>query len=184
MLGRLPKDLAAEAVTVSHAHMDHNYTKGIAGNPQIISTAGDSKAGDWKIKGIATFHDNVGGKKRGSNIVYIIETEGIRLCHLGDLGHLLTDGQLKAIGAVDILMIPVGGFFTIGPNEAVQVVNQLKPKIVLPMHYKAKSLMPFPLAGVDKFTEALGWKIEEVSELEINNSNLNSFKNKVIVFKK
>ncbi|MGA2667268.1 MAG: MBL fold metallo-hydrolase [Patescibacteria group bacterium] len=184
MVGKMPKDLAAEVVTVSHAHMDHNYTKAVAGSPEIIDKTGDFSAGGFEIKGVSTFHDNVDGKKRGNNVVYVFDVEGLRLCHLGDLGHLLTDEQLKEIGAVDILMIPVGGFFTIGPDEAVKVTNQLKPKIVLPMHYKAKSLMPFPLAGVDKFTAALGWDIEEVEELEITKSTLNSFNHKAVIFKK
>ncbi len=184
MVGKMPKDLAAEVVTVSHAHMDHNYTKAVAGSPEIIDKTGSFSVGGFEIKGITTFHDNVGGKKRGNNIVYVIGAEGLKLCHLGDLGHLLTQEQLKEIGAVDILMIPVGGFFTIGSDEAVQVVNQLKPKIVLPMHYKAKSLMPLPLAGVDKFTAALGWDVEEVEELEIDRVFLNSIDHKVFLFKR
>jgi len=185
MLGKLPKDLTAKVVTVSHAHVDHNYTKAIAGSPQIISKTGSFRSGGFEIKGLATFHDNVLGKKRGSNIVYVFGVEGLRLCHLGDLGHLLTDEQLKEIGTIDILMVPVGGFFTIDANEAVEVVNQLKPKIVLPMHYKPKgSLIPLPIVGVDKFTEALGWEVEEVDELAIDRDALNSIDHKVALFRK
>jgi L-ascorbate metabolism protein UlaG (beta-lactamase superfamily) len=169
MVGKLPADLKAEVVTVSHAHMDHNYTKGVGGNPQIVNQTGSFTVDDFKINGVTTFHDNEGGKFRGVNIVYTIEAEGLSLCHLGDLGHTLTENQLKEIGPVDVLMIPVGGFFTIDAAMAVQVVGQLKPKIVLPMHYKVKgSLASFPLAGVDKFTEILAWPVEELLELEID----------------
>ena len=185
MLGKLPKDLTASVITVSHPHMDHNYVKGIGGNPQIIKEVGSFKIGGFEIKGIPTFHDNIEGKKRGNNVVYVIRSEGITLCHLGDLGHALNEEQLKEIGPVDILMIPVGGTVTIGPAEAVEVVSRIKPKIVLPMHYKAgRSLIPLPLATVDKFTNALGWAIEEVDELEIDQTTINSFDSQVIVFQR
>jgi L-ascorbate metabolism protein UlaG (beta-lactamase superfamily) len=185
MVGKLPKDLTAEVATVSHAHMDHNYTKGVQGNPQIINQIGDFTTDGFTIKGVATFHDNVGGKKRGNNIVYVISSEGLKLCHLGDLGHILSEDQLKEIGPVDILMIPVGGFATIGPDEAAQVVNQIKPKIVLPMHYKTKkSLMSFLFADVNKFTKILGWKIREIDELEIKQVDMGSIDNQVIIFKR
>lgn len=184
MVGKLPKGLAADVVTVSHAHRDHDYTKGVAGHPQIINQIGDFKAAGFEIKGIATFHDNVLGRRRGSNIIYVIFSEGLKLCHLGDLGHILSEEQIKEIGIVDILMIPVGGFFTIGPDEAAKVVNQIKPKIVLPMHYKRKrSLIPLPLASVDKFTKALGWEAREVDELEINRTAMDSIGRQVVIFK-
>ena len=184
MLGKLPSDLMAAVVTVSHNHGDHSYTKGVGGNPQIINTVGEFSVGGFEIKGVATFHDNEGGRKRGNNIVFVVKSEGLTLCHLGDLGHLLTPEQMTTIGPVDILMIPCGGFFTIDPAQAVEVVNQIKPKIVLPMHYKPKkSLIPLPLAGVDKFTGALGWPVEEVLELEIDRATLDSIEQKVVVFK-
>jgi L-ascorbate metabolism protein UlaG (beta-lactamase superfamily) len=185
LVGKLPSDLKAEVVTVSHAHMDHNYTKGVGGNPQIINQTGSFAVDDFKINGVTTFHDNEGGKKRGVNIVYTIEAEGLSLCHLGDLGHILTEDQLKEIGRVDVLMIPVGGFFTIGAAKAAQVVVQLKPKIVLPMHYKVKgSLIPIPIAGVDKFIEAMNWPIFETKELEINSESIKSIDHQLVVFKR
>ncbi len=185
MIGRMPADLTAAVVTVSHSHSDHNYTKGVGGSPQIINQLGNFSIGGFEISGVKTFHDDVGGKKRGENIVYTIRTEGITLCHLGDLGHILAADQIKEIGAVDILMIPVGGFFTIDANMAVEIVNQLSPKIVMPMHYKLKkSFIPLPIAGVDKFIEALGWPVKEVLELEVDKSNLDSFSHRVVIFKK
>lgn len=182
MIGKLPKGLAADVVTVSHQHGDHNYTQGVGGAPQIIDGVGEFSVGDFEIKGVATFHDTLGGKKRGENVVFVIRAEGLTLCHLGDLGHKLTAQQLEAIGAIDVLMIPVGGMATIGPAEAVEVVRQIKPKIVLPMHYKPKKLFAFPLATVDKFTELLGWPVQEVQELEIDKSNIDSMSGQAIVF--
>lgn len=184
MLGKLPKDLTADVVTVSHEHGDHNYTKGVSGNPQIINKTGKFTVNEFVIKSIATFHDNSSGKKRGANIIYTISAEGLKLCHLGDLGHLLSKDQIKKIGPVDILMIPVGGFFTIDPAGAVKVIGQIKPKIILPMHYKHKrSFMPLPLSTVDKFTDTLKWDVHETDELKIDVSKIKSSNRQVIIFK-
>lgn len=184
MIGKLPDNLKADVVTVTHAHRDHNFTEGVGGSPKIINQAGNFTARDFDIKGIATFHDDLVGQKRGKNIVYIIKAEGLSICHLGDLGHILTEEQLKKIGKVDILMIPVGGYFTIEPDEAVKVVNQIKPKIVLPMHYKRKgSSLNLPLKGFENFTQLLNWKVEEVDELEVTWDILDSTNQKIIIFK-
>ena len=185
MMGKMPADLTAAVVTVSHAHPDHNYLKGVGGQPQVFDQPGNFSAGGFALQGIATFHDSVQGKKRGGNVIFVIRAEEITLCHLGDLGHLLTAPQAAAIGPVDILMIPVGGFVTIGPTDAVALVTQLKPKLVLPMHYKAKkSWIPLPLAGVDKFTDALGWEVEEVDRLEVTSASLNSMRNHVVILRR
>ncbi len=185
LLGRLPKGLAAAVVTVSHAHADHNYTKGVGGQPRIIEQTGNFSVGGFDIRGIASFHDDKQGKKRGSNVLYVIRAENMTLCHLGDLGHVLSEQQVAEIGAVDLLMIPVGGFVTLGPEQAVEVVAQLRPKLVLPMHYKAKkSFIPLPFAGVDKFTSALAWDIEEVDTLKIERATLDSVQPRVVVFRK
>lgn len=185
LLGQLPKDLAAAVVTVSHAHGDHSYTRGVGGQPRIIQQTGHFTVGGFDIQGIAAFHDDEQGKKRGSNVLYVIRAENMTLCHLGDLGHVLTDEQVAAIGAVDLLMLPVGGFVTIGAEQAVQVIAQLKPKLVLPMHYKVrKHFMPLPLAVVDKFTSAIGWDVEEVDALTIDRPTLDSMKPQVVVFRR
>jgi L-ascorbate metabolism protein UlaG (beta-lactamase superfamily) len=185
IIGRLPKDLVADVVTVSHSHFDHNYVKGVGGSPEVINSIGKFSVGTAEITGVATFHDNVGGRKRGNNIVFVVKAEGLTLCHLGDLGHILSDKQIKEIGPVDILMIPVGGGPTIDATQVVQTVSQLKPKVVLPMHYKSKkSLIPLPFAGVDKFVDAFGWEVVEVKELEIDKSNIDSFDQKVVIFKR
>lgn len=185
-IGELPQDLTADVVTVTHQHFDHNYTEGVAGNPRIINQLGEFSISGFEIKGILSYHDNENGKKRGENIIYRISTEDLNLCHLGDLGHVLTAEQIQQIGKVDILMIPVGGFYTIDAATAVQVVSQIKPSIVLPMHYKPNnSSLQLPIENVEKFNKLLGWKVVEITdEFEINSDNLSSNNQEIIIFKK
>jgi L-ascorbate metabolism protein UlaG (beta-lactamase superfamily) len=102
------------------------------------------------MKGISTYHDPSQGSERGSNTIFTLKIDNIQLCHLGDLGHLLSDKELAEIGPVDILLIPVGGFFTIDPKEATRVAEQIKPKIVIPMHFKTAKC-GFPIAPVEDF---------------------------------
>lgn len=186
ILGDLPPNLTADIVTVSHNHGDHNYTEGVGGNPKVINTTGSFKVDDIDIKGIASLHDSKNGSERGSNIIYVFELEGLKICHLGDLGHLLTNSQIKDIGNVDILLIPVGGVYTINASEAVQVVSQINPKVVIPMHYKPNnySSYPYPIETADSFVKQLKWKTKEnVIELEINTSNIGQFDQTIILFK-
>jgi len=152
-IGYGPIQESADIVTVSHdQHEDHNYVKASAGNPVVVNTAGKEQVKGFHITRVPTFHDNSQGKERGKNLVICLEKDGMRICHLGDLGHVLSPAQVKEIGAVDIVLIPVGGTFTIDPKEATEVVTLLKPKVVIPMHYKTPKC-GFPLAGVDEFTE-------------------------------
>lgn len=127
----------ADAVTVSHGHGDHNDLQKIIGHPAIVDGAGEFQiAPDIKITAIPSFHDEVQGAKRGGNLIMKIEMEGLSLAHLGDLGIELDDAQLKALGEIDILMIPVGGFYTIDAQVARNIVYALNPKVVIPMHFK------------------------------------------------
>lgn len=138
----------ADIVTVSHEHGDHNNVAAVKGNPKIVKAGAEVR--DIKFKAVATAHDDKGGGQRGKNTVFCFEVDGINVCHAGDLGHMLTAAQVNDIGKVDVLMIPVGGFFTIDAATATKVVEQLKPKIVIPMHYKTDKLN-FPIAGVEDF---------------------------------
>jgi len=122
----------------------------VRGNPEVVSWAGRTTAKGIEVKGIASYHDEVGGELRGNNIIFCFELDGIRICHLGDLGHLLDDKQVKEIGSVDILFIPVGGYYTIDAKAATQVCSQLKPRVIIPMHYKTEKGIP-NIVGVDKF---------------------------------
>ena len=139
---------SADIVTVSHDHADHNNAAAVGGNPQVVR--GTTEAKGIKIKGIPTAHDDTGGSQRGSNTIFCFEVDGMTVCHAGDLGHLLTDEQAAAIGKVDVLFVPVGGFFTIDARAADRVCDQLKPKVIIPMHYKTDKL-DFPISGVDEF---------------------------------
>jgi len=139
---------SAEIVTVSHDHSDHGNVAAVKGNPQVVK--GDAEVEGIKFKGIPTFHDAAGGKERGKNTIFCFEVDGVKVCHLGDLGHELTAGQVAQTGAVDVLLLPVGGFYTIDASVASRVVEQLKPKAVIPMHFKNKKC-GFPIAGVEEF---------------------------------
>jgi L-ascorbate metabolism protein UlaG (beta-lactamase superfamily) len=142
----------ADIVTVSHGHGDHSNVAAVKGNPQVLNKAEVKGIKDKsiKIKAFMTAHDDAGGSKRGPNIIFCFDVDGVNVCHCGDLGHVLTEAQVKAIGKVDVLIVPVGGFFTIDAAAATKVCEQLKPKIILPMHYKTEKI-GLPIGGVDDF---------------------------------
>jgi len=143
---------AADIVTVSHDHFDHNNVAAVKGKPQVVKGARSHQVKGIEFKGVATFHDTASGSQRGPNTVFIFTVDGIRVCHLGDLGHLLTDGQMAEIGPVDVLFIPVGGVFTIDPPAATQVSEKIKPKVIIPMHFKTAKCT-FPNFGADDFVK-------------------------------
>lgn len=140
----------ADIVTVSHSHSDHNNVAAVSGKPRLVNQPGTTEIKGIKLQGIPTHHDEVAGKARGNNIIFSFEVDGIRVCHLGDLGHPLTEKQAVELGKVDILLIPVGGFYTIDAKVASQVASQLAPKVIIPMHFKT-SKTALPIAGVDDF---------------------------------
>ncbi len=140
----------ADIVTVSHDHSDHNYVAGLPGSPQVVKGAGQHQVKGIVFKGIATYHDRSKGSERGPNTIFTFTLDGIRVCHLGDLGHTLSEQEVKEIGEVDLLLIPVGGFYTIDPKEATTVMEQIKPHRVIPMHFKTPKCN-FPIEGVEAF---------------------------------
>ncbi|MDO8498749.1 MAG: MBL fold metallo-hydrolase [bacterium] len=153
---KFPKDLEASVILSTHHHGDHSNTKVIEGHPLIIEGPGEYEAAGMTVVGIPTFHDKSEGSERGKNTVYHLFMDGLNIVHLGDLGHLLTEEQAGLIDTtVDILMVPVGGIFTIDAEEAAKVVAQLEPKIVIPMHYKLPDLK-FELEGVEAFLKEMG----------------------------
>lgn len=140
----------ADVATVSHEHRDHNYVAGLKGNPQAVKEAGLHEAGGIQFKGIATFHDKNQGSERGNNAIFCFSLDDIRVCHLGDLGHPLSEEQIAEIGQVDVLLTPVGGGPTINAAEATELVNKLRPRVVIPMHFRTeKAALRF--AEVDDF---------------------------------
>jgi len=140
----------ADIVLISHDHADHNYTTDLPGAPQVVKGSGSKTVKGISTKGVSTYHDPSKGSERGANTVFTINVNHIQLCHLGDLGHLLSNKELAEIGAVDILLIPVGGFFTIDPKEATRVAEQIKPRILIPMHFKTEKC-GFSIAPVEDF---------------------------------
>ena len=147
----------AHIVTVSHQHPGHSYIQGIGGEPRPVTGPGEYEISGVLIIGINTFHDAEGGIKRGKNTVYLMEVDEIAICHLGDLGHVLTAEQVEAMDNVDVLLLPVGGVSTINAPMAAEVVRQLEPKVVIPMHYKTRALK-WELESVDKFLREIGVK--------------------------
>ena len=141
---------SADIVTLSHGHSDHGNAAGVRGNPEVVRGAGRSVAKGVEFNGIASYHDDAKGGLRGNNTIFCFDVDGIRVCHLGDLGHLLEEKQVKEIGSVDILLIPVGGYYTIDAKAATQVCNQLKPRVIIPMHYKTEKGIP-NISGLDEF---------------------------------
>ena len=135
----MPK-LNARVVTVSHQHPGHSYTEAVNGEPHIVNGPGEYEISNVLIIGIATKHDKENGQKRGKNTAYLIEIDEVSVCHLGDLGHPLNDEQIEELGTVDILLVPVGGVSTINAAAAAELVRQLEPKIVIPMHYQTPEL--------------------------------------------
>jgi L-ascorbate metabolism protein UlaG (beta-lactamase superfamily) len=140
----------ADVVLVSHDHADHNDPKSIPGNPEVLKGPGPKTAKNISFKGIAAYHDPSKGSERGANTIFAFTVDGIRVCHLGDLGHILGDKELSEIGPVDLLFIPVGGHFTIDPKEATRVADQIKPKVLIPMHVKTDKVN-FPIVSVEEF---------------------------------
>lgn len=153
---KLP-NFSADILLVTHNHHDHNNIKGIKGEPFVVQGPGEYEIKGVFIKGIPSFHDNKDGKERGQNAIYTIDTEDMRFCHLGDLGQSeLNPEQLDKIGQIDVLMIPVGGGgYTISSAEAVKIVGQIEPRIVIPMHYAVPKLK-MEVDDVSKFLKAMG----------------------------
>lgn len=161
----------ADIVTVTHEHSDHNYISGVTGNPKIVNGAGEYEIGGVSILGVPTYHDDKSGEDRGRNIVYVIRMDGINICHLGDLGHKLSTATLNEIGTIDILMIPVGGVHTIDAGIANEVVSQLEPKVVMPMHYQTQGLK-YELGSLEDFLKEIGLEPVRDSKFSITPSSL------------
>jgi len=162
----------ARIVTVSHQHPGHCYEQGVGGQPRVVKGPGEYEISGVLIIGVATFHDGERGKKRGKNTAYLMEIDDVSVCHLGDLGHVLTGEQVEEIDNVDVLLLPVGGVSTINAAKAAEVVRQLEPKVVIPMHYKTPALKK-ELEPVDKFLKEIGAKeLTPLPKLSVSKSNL------------
>jgi len=174
-VGYGPIDIAADIVTVSHQHPDHNYLKGFKA-ANIIDVPGEVKLKDITVEGVLSYHDKDEGRLRGENIIFIFSLESLKIAHFGDLGTLdINYGKLKNI---DVALIPVGGTFTLDSKEADALVEKSSPKISIPMHFKTEKL-GFDIDRVDKFLKDKDW--EEKDILDINRDNMSSFKKIVVL---
>jgi len=162
----------AHIITVSHQHPGHSFVEGIGGEPRPVTGPGEYEISGVLIIGIATFHDAEGGKINGRNTIYLMEVDEVAVCHLGDLGHVLTSDQVEQIDNVDVLLLPVGGVSTINAPMAAEVVRQLEPKAVVPMHYQTEALNR-ELAPVDRFLKEMGLKeVTPQPKLSFTKANL------------
>ena len=151
--------LESDAVLVSHAHHDHNAVETLKGSPRVIDRAGIyTPAQGVQITAVRGFHDDVQGTKRGETLLFLIESEGLRIVHLGDIGCMMNEEQMKILHDPDVLMIPVGGFYTIDGNDARQTAKELNAKIILPMHYRTKYNPDWPISGPEVFLSGMEGK--------------------------
>ncbi len=174
MLGYKLPEIDANIVTTSHNHGDHNNVGAIKGDFVRFKDAGAFSQAGIGIKGIQTFHDDVSGRKRGKNIVYNFRIDGLNVCHCGDLGHLLSRDQINEIGKVDILLLPVGGRAVLNASGATEVMKQLGPAVVIPMHYRteAMGILGFIFGKVDTFITVSKKDAKNYKELDVNLSNI------------
>ena len=180
--------LSADILTVSHQHDDHSdikSVKGTAGSPKpfLIKGPGEYETNNIFIYGLASWHDNQHGQQRGPNTMYIFSLENMTLAHLGDLGQKELSGQqLELLENIDILLVPVGGHYTINATEAVKIISQIEPRIIIPMHYKIPGLK-LDIDKVDKFIKEIGNKKEELDKLRISRKDLPHEETKLIILK-
>lgn len=178
---RVPR-IEADILLVTHQHYDHNNIKSVTGNPFLIEGPGEYEAKSIFVQGVHSFHDDSQGKERGQNTIYVIGSEDIKICHLGDLGQdELTEEQVEKIGDIDILMIPVGGKYTIPAEKASKIMSQLEPKITIPMHYALPNLK-IKLDPLSKFLKAFGIKsLAPIKKLSIKKRDIPTEEAKIII---
>ena len=145
-----PIDETADIVTVSHGHSDHANVAAVKGRPEVVSSKGRHHVKGINIVGVPTFHDDRKGSQRGSNIVFCMSVDGVNVCHLGDLGHPLSWDQAREMGQVDVLLLPVGGYYTIDASVATQVCQRIEPRVIIPMHFHNPKC-DFPIADAEPF---------------------------------
>lgn len=173
---KFPKHVTADIVTVSHDHDDHNNAEAIEGNPFVILGPGEYEVKGVGIVGVSVFHDDQKGVKRGKNTIYRIEIDDLSVVHLGDLGHTLSSTEVDKLDGVDILLIPVGGFYTIDAGKAVEVVSAIEPSVVIPMHYNRTGLnqsLFASLTPVSTFLKEMGKEgLSKIAKLTISKDKL------------
>jgi L-ascorbate metabolism protein UlaG (beta-lactamase superfamily) len=146
--------ISASIVTVSHNHAGHNNVVAVSGTPYVVKGPGEYEISDVLITGVASYHDDKKGQEYGRNTIYVIHMDDLVICHLGDLGHILQEEQLEEVADADILLVPIGGEHTINATQAAEIISQVEPRVVIPMHYHADGAeIPAPLG---KFCREMG----------------------------
>jgi L-ascorbate metabolism protein UlaG (beta-lactamase superfamily) len=177
-----------DIVTISHTHNDHNAADKVAGAKKVLEGPGEYEVMGVSVIGYPSFHDAKKGEERGKNTIFVIEAEGLRIAHLGDLGHALSDDLVNELGSIDVLMIPVGGVFTIGPKDAVETVGKIDPYFILPMHYAVPGLNAETFANigiVEPFLKEIGMTVENLPKLTLRREDiLDDQSSKVIILEK
>jgi L-ascorbate metabolism protein UlaG (beta-lactamase superfamily) len=180
-IGLRPPQGQANLVLVSHNHSDHNNTAVLKGDPYIIDIPGEYSIKGVNIIGISCYHDEEKGQERGSNTLYILESEDLRVCHLGDLGSDLEEKQYETINGIDVLMIPIGGKYTIDGKKATEIIKKIEPKIVIPIHFKIKG-MNMDIADEKKFCDEIGsCPRERVAKINLKKKDLEEKNMEVII---
>lgn len=186
MVGLKYSGAEADIVTVSHDHQDHNQTSLVKNVRRIVWGPGEYEIMGVSIIGLPSFHDDKGGSLRGKNTIYVFEMDGLRVVHLGDVGHELSEETVEAIGDVDILMVPVGGEYTVGPSGAAAIVRSIEPKLIIPMHYKLPGLKAETFAKLlplEPFLKEVGVTSETLPKLVVKKEELGE-EQKVIILEK
>lgn len=176
-----------DGVLISHSHRDHSYVDVARGYRKVVEGPGEYEIGGVSVFGFPSYHDDKGGKDRGENIIYLIEAEGIRILHLGDLGHTLSEKEIESVGNVNILMLPVGDKYSLGPKEASKIVADIEPQIIIPMHYFFEGINQDYFAGllpVDDFLNEIDLPIEKTSKLSLKLADLTDDQKVVLLERK
>lgn len=175
MVGLKYSGVSADIVTISHDHSDHNQSTLVKDVQKTIFGSGEYEVKGVSIIGIPSFHDDKKGELRGKNTIYVIEMDALRIVHLGDLGHSLSEDTLEDLGTVDILLIPVGGEFTIGPSQAAELVSTIEPSITIPMHYLSEGVNKEvfgKISSVEIFLNEVGLPVAREDKLTIRKDEL------------
>lgn len=187
MIGMKFTKTEADIVTISHHHADHDAIENVTDVKKIVDGPGEYEIKGVSIIGVASFHDDKKGAERGKNTIYVLEAENLRLLHLGDLGHKLTDEEVKEIGNIDIMFIPVGGFYTIDSKVAAEVVKQIGASIIIPMHFKPEGIsneILDKLEPVENFITETSLRVEKLPKLTIKKDAINSEEEYAVILEK
>lgn len=180
---KMPK-VKADAVLVTHNHDDHNNISAITGNPLIINRPGEYEMKGTFIYGKRAYHDNKNGLERGAITIYLIEEAGITVAHLGDFNQDdLVDEQMEFLKNVDVLLVPVGGTYSLNSDGAIKIINEIEPRVIIPMHYKCPGVK-ISLDGVDKFINEIGLSPEKLDEFKISKESLPQNDMKLVILNK